>query len=106
MLQTKLVLTVEGAVLLKEVALTHCKAYMRERAGALLKIASGCSQKWVAEWGLLVKRREHTVGAWVNRYMSAGISGLYDAPRSGRKSAFSPLNPSGGTRSALNSCSA
>ena len=106
MLHTKLVLTVEGAVLLKEVALTHCKAYMRERAGALLKIASGCNQKWVAEWGLLIKRRENTVGDWVNRYMSDGINGLYHAPRSGRKSSFSPLKPGGGTRKTLNSRSA
>ena len=77
--------------------LTHPKAYVRERACALLKIHRGMSQKTVAKSGLLVPRREHTVGGWVSRFMKGGISSLEDAPRSGRKASFFPLNKGGST---------
>lgn len=90
MLLTSLRITVEGLVALKEVAHTHPKAYMRERASALLKIHSGMSQKEVAQHGLLRYRKENTIGEWVKRYMTKGIEGLVDAPRSGRPSSFSP----------------
>jgi hypothetical protein len=33
----------------------------------------------------------HTVGMWRNRYLSKGLAGLQDAPRSGRPRRFSPL---------------
>ena len=90
MLLTSLRIKVEEMGLLQEVLLTHDKAYIRERACALLKIHTGMSQKEVAEKGLLLKRRENTVGEWVKRYMDKGIAGLLDAPRSGRRSSFFP----------------
>ena len=33
----------------------------------------------------------HTVGRWRHRYLTQGIKGLQDAPRSGRPRRFSPL---------------
>jgi hypothetical protein len=33
----------------------------------------------------------HTVAMWRNRYLSKGLAGLQDAPRSGRPRRFSPL---------------
>jgi hypothetical protein len=80
--------------------MTHPKAYVRERACALLKIHRGMSQKAVAKSGLLLSRREHTVGDWVSRFMKQGISSLEDAPRSGRKASFFPLNKGGSARKA------
>lgn len=90
MLLTSLRIKVEEKPTLEAAVLSHPKAYVRERACALLKIASGMSQKEVAEKGLLVKRRENTIGGWVKRYMDKGIEGLIDAPRSGRRRSFFP----------------
>ena len=33
----------------------------------------------------------HTVGRWRQRYLAHGLTGLQDAPRSGRPRRFSPL---------------
>ncbi|MBM3222704.1 MAG: helix-turn-helix domain-containing protein [Candidatus Tectomicrobia bacterium] len=33
----------------------------------------------------------HTVGRWRQRYVTHGLQGLHDAPRSGRPRRFSPL---------------
>lgn len=33
----------------------------------------------------------HTVGRWRQRYLTHGLNGLQDAPRSGRPRRFSPL---------------
>jgi Winged helix-turn helix len=33
----------------------------------------------------------HTVGRWRQRYLTHGLTGLQDAPRSGRPRRFSPL---------------
>jgi transposase len=33
----------------------------------------------------------HTVGLWRERYVTNGLTGLQDAPRSGRPRSFSPL---------------
>ena len=33
----------------------------------------------------------HTVGQWRERFVSKGLEGLQDAPRSGRPRSFSPL---------------
>ena len=38
----------------------------------------------------------HTVGRWRHRYLVQGLSGLQDAPRSGRPRRFSPRSASGG----------
>jgi Homeodomain-like domain len=37
----------------------------------------------------------HTVGRWRSRYLAQGLSGLQDAPRSGRPRRFSPLSAAG-----------
>ena len=41
----------------------------------------------------------HTVGQWRERFVTQGISGLQDAPRSGRPRIFSPLRTSPGNYS-------
>ncbi|MDP9469912.1 MAG: helix-turn-helix domain-containing protein [Chloroflexota bacterium] len=69
------------------------KAYLRERAAALLKIADGQSAAHVARAGLLRPRQPDTGYRWLHRYQAAGIVGLWDRPGRGRKPAFSPLPP-------------
>lgn len=66
------------------------KAYLRERASALLQIASGAFGKDVAFTGLLQRRRRNTVYDWVIRYKAQGIKGLENRPGRGRKPSFSP----------------
>lgn len=66
------------------------KAYLRERAAAILKIADGASGRQVAFGGLLQKRRTDTVYDWVHRYREEGIVGLKIKSGRGRKPAFSP----------------
>lgn len=68
----------------------HPKAYLRERAGALLKIADGMSPAAVARAGLLKKRRADTVYDWLDRYQVKGLAGLYLKAGRGRKPAFFP----------------
>lgn len=64
------------------------RPYLRERAGALLKIADGLSAHAVACWGLLRRRRPETVMDWLTRYQAAGLPGLHQQPRGHR--GFSP----------------
>jgi len=68
----------------------HPKPYMRERAAALLKIASGHSGHDVALNGLHKKRDPDTIYSWMRRYKSEGIKGLAIRQGRGRKAAFSP----------------
>lgn len=68
----------------------HPKAYMRERAAALLKIAQGYSVNWVAQYGLLKERRWETVASWLNKYLETGLGGLYLESGRGRKAAYDP----------------
>ena len=68
----------------------HPKAYMRERASALLQIASGKSGQEVAELGLLKHRRASTVYDWVHRYKAQGLDGLLISSGRGRKPSFFP----------------
>ena len=53
------------------------KAYVRERAAAILKIAEGQSARQVAQHGLLKRRKYQTVCEWVRRYQTEGVAGLY-----------------------------
>lgn len=71
----------------------HTKPYMRERAAALLKIASGCSGRDVALNGLHKARDPDTIYKWVRRYQAAGVEGLQSRQGRGRKAAFSPRYP-------------
>lgn len=69
---------------------TAPKAYVRERAAAILKVADGTPGSHVAYSGLLKRRMPETVYIWLNRYRDRGIEGLYILPGRGRKPAFSP----------------
>lgn len=79
------------------------RPYLRERAGALLKIADGLSAHAVACHGLLRRRRPETVLDWLRRYHAAGLPGLRQQPRghrgfspsaSGRAAALASVAPS------------
>ena len=75
---------------LEKVRDTHPKAYMRERAAAILKIADGMSGLQVSREGLLKARDPDTIYRWVQRYQEAGIAGLEIRVGRGRKPAYFP----------------
>ncbi len=66
------------------------KAYRRERAAAILKVADGAIASRVAVSGLLVQRDPDTVYGWLDRFEELGIAGLTIAAGRGRKPAHSP----------------
>ncbi len=68
----------------------HDKAYMRERAAALIKISHGQTPHAVAQHGLLKRRKPDTVYDWLNRFEKDGIDGLLIRDGRGKKPAFSP----------------
>ena len=69
----------------------HAKPYMRENAGALLKIADGAAaHAHEQRQGLLRPHEADTVYAWVARYRAEGLMGLLIRKGHGRKPAFSP----------------
>ena len=59
------------------------RPYVRERGGALLKIAEGQSPHRVARSGLLRPRDPDTVYAWLDRYQAEGAAGLIAHPQGG-----------------------
>jgi transposase len=71
----------------------HAKAYVREEAAAILKVAAGASRRQVALSGLHKPRRPATVGTWVRRYQQHGVAGLGVQAGRGRPPAFSPSVP-------------
>lgn len=66
------------------------KAYLRERAAALLKLADGVQGATVARSGLLRRRDPDTIYHWRDRYKRHGLAGLRNRPGAGRKPAFPP----------------
>lgn len=68
----------------------HPKAYVRERAAAILKVNAGTSIRQVALYGLLRRREPETVKEWIVRYLAQGLPGLLVRPGRGRKPVFSP----------------
>jgi len=68
----------------------HQKAYMRERAAAILKVASCLSMLQVSLHGLLKPWRYETISEWISRYERGGVAGLQVQAGRGRKPAFSP----------------
>ncbi|MFQ6041944.1 MAG: IS630 family transposase [Candidatus Poribacteria bacterium] len=58
-----------------------CKPYRRERAAAILKIASGQSPHSVAKEGLLKERDPDTVYSWLKAFAQRGIDGLTQKER-------------------------
>jgi transposase len=69
---------------------THPKAYLRERAAAILKIADGRSGLQVSQEGLLKPRDPDTIYRWVHRYQQDGIAGLKIRSGRGRKPVYFP----------------
>lgn len=92
----QLTLSAEQRETLEEMRTHHPKAYMRERASALLKIADGQSIRAVAAHGVLKARSKDTVTNWVKQYRSHGIAALRVKGGRGRKPAFSPSAHDGG----------
>lgn len=86
-------LTAEQRLELEKVRDHHEKAYIRERAAAVLKIADGMSGRQVALQGLLKERDPDSVYSWFHRYQAAGRAGLQNKSGRGRKPAFSPSAP-------------
>jgi transposase len=86
----RLTLTDEQRGALVRLRDTGPKAYLRERAAALLKIAAGIPAAAVARQGLLRPRQPDTVYLWLDRFEAEGIAGLSLRPGRGRKPAFSP----------------
>lgn len=64
------------------------RAYLRERAAALLKIHQGHTAHAVALRGLLKRRDPDTVYSWLDHYQQAGLTGLVQKSR--RKRRFPP----------------
>jgi len=87
-----LALTAEQRLCLEQARDRHPKAYVRERAAALLKIASGQGVLSVSQQGLLRRRHFNTLYRWVHWYRTEGIAGLRNRPGRGRKPAFFPSN--------------
>jgi hypothetical protein len=88
--QRQLILSELERCELEQTARTAVKAYQRERASALLKIADGKSAHWVAKHGLLVERDPDTVYGWLNGYEQKRQARQEIASGRGRKPAFSP----------------
>ena len=64
------------------------RAYMRECAAALLKVADGQSAHQVANHALNNKRQADTLYRWIRKYKSDGLAGLVHKQRGHR--GFSP----------------
>lgn len=74
----------------------HVKAYIREAAAAILKVAAGKSARQVAGSGLLKERDPETISKWIRRYQADGVGGLEVKAGRGRKSVFFPSDGGGG----------
>ncbi len=66
------------------------KPYLRERAAALLLIASGVPPAVVARERVLRPRHPETVSLWLNRWEAEGIDSLPIRDGRGRTPACSP----------------
>jgi hypothetical protein len=93
---TKLCLAAEQIEELTIARNRHPKAYVREKAAAILKVNQGQSVRQVALHGLHKRRSEHTVKGWIGDYLTEGIAGLRVKAGRGRKPAFFPPGSNGG----------
>jgi hypothetical protein len=84
---------------LEKVRSSHRKAYLRERASALLKVANEQSARQVAEKGLLKRHEPETVSLWIQLYQTQGLAGWTIKAGRGRKASFSPKAPNHQERS-------
>jgi hypothetical protein len=90
MSQRTLKLTTEQRRELEQVRDHDVKAYLREKAAALIKIADGMSPHAVARQGLLKPRDPDSVYAWLRRYQEGGVAALRIRHGRGRKPAYFP----------------
>lgn len=88
MSQLKLELSKEQHADLERTRDRDHRAYMRECAAALLKIADGQSAHQVADRGLNKKRQADTLYRWLRKYKSGGLAALVHKERGHR--GFSP----------------
>lgn len=86
----KLKLTPTQKEELEDVVTRHPTPYVRERAAALLKVASGLSARKVALERLLIERKPDTVVGWVKDFKTRGMDALTMQPGRGRKPASPP----------------
>lgn len=91
-------LTEEARQELEELRDHSPKAYVREKAASILKVAAGQEPEQVAEGGLLKRRDRDSLYRWLARYVAEGVGGLYVRDGRGRKPAFSPSEPGSGSR--------
>ena len=68
----------------------HERPYMRMKAAAILKVATGQTIKQVALTGLNKSVTQECVSVWISRYEQDGLDGLRVQPGRGRKASFSP----------------
>ena len=61
------------------------RPYLRERCGALLKIAGGQTPHAVARQGLLKPRDPDTLYGWLRIYAAEGVSGLVAHQHGGKR---------------------
>lgn len=66
------------------------KPCLRERAGAILKLANKQTVSDIADHGFLQKRHRETVSTWFHRFATDGIEDLSIKDGRGRKPAFFP----------------
>jgi hypothetical protein len=93
----RLQLTDEARQELEQLRDHSSKAYVRERAATILKVAAGQEPEQVAEAGLLKQRDRDSLYRWLARYVSEGVAGLYVRAGRGRKPAFFPSGGGDGT---------
>ena len=75
---------------LEKVRDRDARAYMREKAAALLKIAEGRVASQVAESGLHKPHDPDVIYRWLREWEVQGVAGLVVKKGRGRKAAFSP----------------
>lgn len=93
----ELVLSEEQKRELETVAAHHRLPYMREKARALLFVNRGIPGNRVGRDYCIPQRCSDTIYDWMDRYTSQGSAGLLVQPGRGRKPAFSPSAPNGGS---------
>ncbi len=71
----------------------HPRAYLRERAAAVLKVADGATLTAVGEQGLLKRHEPETVHKWIKAYLTHGVAGWKIKAGRGRKPAHFPPQP-------------
>lgn len=93
MSQRSIALTPAQRATLLDLSEKASKAYLRERAAAILQVADGTPAAAVARSGLVRSRKPDTVYAWLNRFQDEGVAGLVIKPGRGRKRREEAVQP-------------